>query len=137
MAADATKIFSGPATKVEISSDGSTWTDLGYSKADVKIGWEPDGIELMDGNKFQSSGLGTIEIPLVQTNASQITTLKTYRTTKAYLRITAVDTNTYTVSGVLLSYKTERGFTAGEPHTIMVTGQRRTLQPDDWCAAPA
>jgi len=137
MAQDATKIFSGPATKVEVSSDGTTWTDLGFGSANAEITWEPHQAELSEGNQLQLSGLGKISVELFQTDSGTLNTLKSYRQQKAYMRITAVDGTQYQVSGIFLSYNVKRGFKEGEPHTIVVTGQRTTLQPDDWVTFPA
>ncbi len=137
MAQDATKIFAGPATKVETSPNDSTWTDLGFANANAEIAWEPANTELMDGNMPQLSGLGKLTIELVQTDSATLTILKGYRTAKAFVRITAADNTVYKVSGVFLSYAMKRGFKSGEPHMITVTGQRHTIQPDDWCAFPA
>lgn len=136
MAQDATKIYAGPATKVETSPNDSTWTDIGFASANVEITWEPKKSELMDSNEFQLSGLGKISVELVQTDNASLTIIKGYRAAKAYVKVTAVDGRTYKVSGIFLSYQLKRGFKAGEAHTLMVTGQRETLQPDDWCAFP-
>ncbi len=137
MAQNAGKIFAGPATKVEISSDGTTWTDLGFSSANVEITWEPQQAELSEGNMVQLSGLGKISIEMLQSDSGTLNTLKSYRTQKAYLRITAVDGNTYQVNGIFLSTNVKRGFKAGEPHTILVTGQRITRNADDFVTFPA
>lgn len=137
MAADASKIFAGPATLIEISSDGTTYSDLGFSNANVEITWEPHKAELSEGNEVQMSGIGKISIEMVQTDSATLTTLKGYRTTKAYLRITSVDTQQYIVSGIFLSTSVKRGFKSGEPHMVTVTGQRATLNADDWVTFPA
>lgn len=137
MAQDATKIFAGPATKVELSANGSDWTDIGFANANAEISWEPAPTELMDGNNAQLSGLGKVSVEMVQTDSGTLTTIKTYRTAKAYVRITASDANTYVVNGVFLSYSMKRGFKAGEPHMLTITGQRHTINPDDWCAFPS
>lgn len=136
MAADASKIYSGPATKVEVSPDGATWTDLGYMKANAVISWEPNKAELSDQNEVPLTGLGKISLDLVQTDNATLTILKSYKTTKAYVRITAVDGKTYQVSGIFLSTPIERPFQPGEPHKITVTGQRVTQNPDDWVTFP-
>jgi len=136
MAADATKIFAGPATKVEVSSDGTTWIDLGFTNANAEITWEPQQTELSEGNQVQMSGLGKISIELVQTDSATLTTLKSYQKAKAYVRITAADNQTYQVSGIFLSINVKRGFKPGEPHTLTVTGQKITINPDDWVTFP-
>ncbi len=136
MAADASKIYAGPATLIEISSDGTTYSDLGFSNANVEITWEPHKTELSEGNEVQMSGLGKISIEMVQTDSATLATIKGYRTTKAYLRVTSADGNTYVVSGIFLSTQVKRGFKAGEPHTVTVTGQRHTLNADDWVTFP-
>ncbi len=137
MAADATKIFAGPATKIEVSGDGTTWTDLGFGSANAEITWEPQQTELSEGNQVQLSGLGKISVELVQSDSGTLNTLKNYRTAKAYMRITAVDGKQYQVQGIFLSVNVKRGFKPGEPHTLVVTGQRVTLNPDDWVTFPA
>jgi len=137
MAADATKIFAGPATKVETSPDGSTWTDLGFMNANAEIDFEADKTELMDGNELQVSGLGKVSVELVQTDSATLGIIKGYRTSKAYLRVTSVDAKTYQVSGIYLSQAVKRGFKGGEPHTLIVTGQRRVVNADDWVTFPA
>ena len=137
MAQDATKIYAGPATKIEVSSDGTTWTDLGFSSANVEITWEPQATELSEGNQVQMSGLGKISMELLQSDSGTLNTLKNYRAAKAYVRVTAVDNQQYQVSGIFLSTNVKRGFKAGEPHTITVTGQRITLNADDWVTFPA
>ncbi len=136
MASDATKIYSGPATKVEVSSDGTTWTDLGFFKSEAEITWEPHKAELSDQNEVQLSGLGKVKVLLVQSDSATLNTLKNYQRAKAYVRITAVDGKTYQVSGIFLSTMVSRAFKTGEPHTIEVTGQRTTLNPDDWVTFP-
>ena len=69
MASDATKIYHGPATKVEVSSVGATWTDLGFFKSEAEITWEPHKAELSDQNEVQLSGLGKLKVLLVQTDS--------------------------------------------------------------------
>ncbi|MFQ5639524.1 MAG: hypothetical protein ACE5IR_16185 [bacterium] len=136
MAADATKIYSGPATKIELSPDDTVWTDAGFMNANAEINWEPAAAELSDQNEVQLSGKGTIVFELVQSDDPTIEAIKTYRTAKAYVRVTGVDTKTYKVSGIFLKMEVKRGFKPGEPHTIRVMGGRATLHADDWCAAP-
>ncbi len=136
MAQDASKIYSGPATKIEVSNDGATWTDLGFGNADAEITWEPNAVELSEGNQVQMNGMGKLKLVLVQSDSGTLNTLKSYRTTKAYVRITAADGNQYQVSGIFLATNVKRGFKPNEPHTIEVTGQRVTLYPDDWVTFP-
>jgi len=136
MAQDANKIYAGPATKVEVSADGITYTDLGFSSANIEITWEPHQAELSEGNQVQMSGLGKISVELVQTDSATLTTLKNYQKTKAYVRVTAADGQTYVVSGIFLSTNVKRGFKSGGPHTVVVTGQRITINPDDWVTFP-
>ena len=136
MAQDATKIFAGPAKTIELSADGVTYVDIGFSSENVNIDWEPDKIPILDGNEFQSSGLGKISIELIQTGQTVIAAVKAYRIAKAYVKITALDDKEYVVSGIYLSYTMKRSYKPGEAHALLVTGQRRTINPDDFCPFP-
>lgn len=137
MAQDATKIFSGPVTAIELSANGSSYTDIGYGTANAEITWEPAPQELSEGNQIQLAGLGKIKVEMVQTDSGTLATVKSYRTSKAYVRLTTAEAKTFVVSGIFLAYALKRGMKAGESHILTITGQKYTINPDDFCAFPA
>jgi hypothetical protein len=137
MAQNAAKIFSGPITTLELSANGSTYTDIGFGTAECTITWEPSAQELSDSNMVQLSGIGKISLELVQTDSTTLTAVQAYKQAKAYVRITTADSQTYVVSGIFLSTQVTRGFKPGESHKMVVTGQRSTVDADDWVTFPA
>jgi hypothetical protein len=142
--ADATKIYSGPATAIGINTtataDSGSFTDLGYmGEASVEITWEPHNSVLSSGNLFQMNGRGKAVIELLETNATGIqASLETYRTALAKLKITTLDTTNgyYYISNVFVTYQQVRPMKPGDPHKFIVTVQRDTDQPDDFCSGP-
>lgn len=137
MAQDATDIYSGPITTLEVSANGSSWTDVGFGSGEAMITWEPSKQVLGDQNEVELTGLGKISIELLQTDQTTLAAIAAFKRAKAYVRITTVDTNTYVVSGIFLSINLQRSFKPGEAHKMVVTGQRETVDCDDWCAFPA
>ncbi len=138
MAQNASKIFSGPISQLTISNmDGTNLSDLGFSNGTAEITWEPRTVELMDGGLLQLSGIGKVNIELLQTDTATINVLKGYRDVQAKLTITAFDSTPYTISGVFIATSLKRSFKPGEPHILTLTAQKETLFPDEFCSFPA
>ena len=142
--ADATKIYSGPATAIGINvtgtADNGSFTDLGYmGEASVDISWEPFRPVLSSGNMIQLGGRGKAVIELLETNAAGIqASLETYKTALAKLKITTLDATNgyYYIANVFVTFQQVRPFKPGDPHKFIVTVQRDTDNPDDFCTGP-
>lgn len=143
--ADYTKIYAGPITALGIAAaetaDGGSFTDLGVldEESAMVVTWEPQLVPLSDGNSFQKNGKGVAVIGLVQSDpaAAPQTSLETYQTAKAKLKITTpAAAEYYFIDNVLVTFKLIRDFKPGGTHKYEVTVSRITEQPDDFIDGP-
>jgi len=143
--ADATKIYGGPITALGIAAtataDNGSFTDLGYldEESSAMIEWTPNVAGLSDSNKVPISGTGVAVFGLLQTDpAGILTTLETYETALAKLKITTIDTTNgyHYIANVFVNYKVIRDFKPGGIHKVELTVSRTTEHADDFCSGP-
>lgn len=133
--ADATKIFGGPAKKIEMDDNSgfSSATDLGYEAGEAQVVWEPNPRKTLNAQNFQLNGIGKITLKLQQTDTATLTALKAGRTTAQYFRITDYKDVTWVTSiPCLIQYAPDQKFNESDEHVFVVTGQVAAEEPDDW-----
>jgi hypothetical protein len=143
--ADYTKIYSGPITALGIAAagtaNGGSFTDIGAldEESAMVVTWEPLLTPLSDGQSHQGKGKGIAVIGLVQTDPAAVpqTSLETYRTAAAKLKITTPNSSEYYfIDNVIVTYKLIRDFKPGGTHKYEVTVSLITEQPDDFIEGP-
>lgn len=135
MAKDATKIFGGPAKSIEVSTTSgfSSPFVLGYASPDVQIKWEPKAVDTLQAQKFQPKGVGSISVKLQQTDSATLAQLKLMRTAEYYIRVTDYKSNVIpTKVPMLFSYTWDAPYNENDVHTLTVTAQIATEEPDDF-----
>jgi len=133
MAKSITNLYSGPASKVEVS--GSTMTgllDIGYCES-AKISWEPQSVQLIDGQLYNSNGLGKAEISCRQSDLATVaTTGSLLRAAECYYKITAVTGKTYVCGPALSVMTVDRPFGAGESGLVKFSMQKFVANESDF-----
>lgn len=130
MAVNGANIYHGPLTKIEISDDGTTWTDLGAIGANnAEISFEPAKHELGDKQTIQLYGMGKIVVNAAESHTVNIALVKV--NTQQYLRVTDFAGKTYTTVAMFLTYATKRGF-GDEPHTLIIEGTKAVSDEDQF-----
>ena len=125
---DATNIYHGPVSKIEISDDNTLFSDLGaVGKNNAEITFDPVADELGDKQEVQLYGLGKIRVDIAETHAVNIALVKA--ATQQYIKVTALNAKTYLVGPIFLKYGTKRGF-ADEAHILSIMGQKAAVDED-------
>ena len=140
MAKNTTNIYSGPASKVELSGSAplsnSVWWDIGYA-ADCKITWEATPIAVHDGQQYFGEGLGKTEVTFRQSDTGSFASASALRNVEGYIRITDVGNRQWTTGPALAILSSENTFGASDSRTLKLLMQKRTQNENNYVSQSA
>lgn len=118
------RIYSGAGAQVSLYDSVNGLLFMGYiAEEGLTLGEESNNIIISDGNGIPLNSVASFEIPLLQSDAANISALDTRRGTLQEVYIIGQD-SAVKITDAVISHRVERSYKPGEAFKVFIRGRR-------------